>query len=79
MQIEKLTQLHGAVLQQQSSSVSSLAAKQSNAAAVANKLRAQTLDPYETELSKDSNRSGSSTGSETKWQMQHEKNSQIMR
>lgn len=33
---------------------------------------------YETELSKDSNRSGSSTNSDSKWQLQ-EKNSQIMR
>lgn len=71
MQIEKLTQLHGAAVLQQQSSTS---AKQPTA----NKLRAQTLDAYETELTKDSNRSGSSTGSEAKWQI-HEKNNQIMR
>lgn len=85
MQIEKLSQLHGAVVLQQQSSAMLAAAKQSStaAAAAANKLRAQTLDPYETELSKDSNRSGGSSSSagsssDAKWQM-HEKNSQIMR
>lgn len=36
------------------------------------------LGDYETELSKDSNRSGSSTNSDSKWQLQ-EKNNQIMR
>lgn len=39
--------------------------------------RKMQLD-YETELSKDSNRSGSSTASESKWQLQ-EKNNQMMR